>query len=320
MQGRHRYWCFGLSIASDLPLPELTPVLAPDPGSAEAQQAVVIRSGPLPRESEAMNVDAQGVDIGDGTVLIRRPGIADFLVSQGCEIVVQLAAGGSQAAMRFMLLGQVFGVLLLQRRHLLLHASAIEVEGRCIAFVGRSTAGKSTLAARLASRGYQLVSDDVCVLDFETDGEAITWPAMTQLKLGSDSLSALGQAGSPLQATGGQQPKFYLPMPPPPRREPLPLARLYFLQPAGDHFDIAALQGLTAFRAVLAALHGRRFHQRLGIRSHLAGQVVRLLAQVPAYVLPLRRGFEHLDQEVARIEHHWQQQQPALPLPGIAAS
>src|SRR6185436_12938258 len=46
-----------------------------------------------------------------------------------------------------------------------LHASAVSLDGRAVAFLGRSGAGKTTLATRLLARGARLVTDDVLALD-----------------------------------------------------------------------------------------------------------------------------------------------------------
>ncbi|MGH9690432.1 MAG: hypothetical protein ACRD4C_04970 [Candidatus Acidiferrales bacterium] len=63
------------------------------------------------------------------------------------------------------LLGPVLGVLLRYRGVTCLHASAVAVDGRAVAFVGPPGAGKSTTAAALAQRGYAILSDDIVTLE-----------------------------------------------------------------------------------------------------------------------------------------------------------
>ena len=53
------------------------------------------------------------------------------------------------------------GAILMQRKILPLHGSAIAIDGKAYAIVGDSGAGKSTLASAFLKRGYQLLSDDV---------------------------------------------------------------------------------------------------------------------------------------------------------------
>jgi hypothetical protein len=52
-----------------------------------------------------------------------------------------------------------------------LHASAVCLDGRAVAFLGRPGAGKTTLATRLLARGARLLTDDV--LAVTTDGATV---------------------------------------------------------------------------------------------------------------------------------------------------
>jgi hypothetical protein len=51
----------------------------------------------------------------------------------------------------------------------ILHASAVEMAGQAVAFLGGSGVGKTTLAARIVARGARLLTDDVLAVDM-TDG------------------------------------------------------------------------------------------------------------------------------------------------------
>ncbi|UVO52098.1 HprK-related kinase A [Sphingomonas sp. SUN019] len=68
-----------------------------------------------------------------------------------------------------------------QRRFLLLHASAVERDGRAIVMTGESGAGKSTLAALLQARGWRLMGDEFALLDPVT-GLVHAFPRLVSLK------------------------------------------------------------------------------------------------------------------------------------------
>lgn len=51
-------------------------------------------------------------------------------------------------------------------QRLCLHASCVRVDGRVMAFVGASEAGKSTLAWHLVKSGHELISDDLLPIRF----------------------------------------------------------------------------------------------------------------------------------------------------------
>ncbi len=67
------------------------------------------------------------------------------------------------------------------RRHVLLHASSVEKDGRALVMTGESGSGKSTLAAQLGERGWRLMGDEFALLDMAT-GEIWPFPRLVSLK------------------------------------------------------------------------------------------------------------------------------------------
>lgn len=70
------------------------------------------------------------------------------------------------------------------RRHLLLHASSVEKDGRALVMTGESGSGKSTLAAQLGERGWRLMGDEFALLDLAS-GELLPFPRLVSLKNGA---------------------------------------------------------------------------------------------------------------------------------------
>lgn len=68
-----------------------------------------------------------------------------------------------------------------QRRYLLLHASAVERDGRALILTGESGAGKSTLAALLGARGWRLMGDEFVLVD-PVEGLVYAFPRLVSLK------------------------------------------------------------------------------------------------------------------------------------------
>lgn len=67
------------------------------------------------------------------------------------------------------------------RRHLLLHASSVEKDGRVMVMTGESGSGKSTLAALLGERGWRLMGDEFALLDCAS-GMILPFPRLVSLK------------------------------------------------------------------------------------------------------------------------------------------
>ena len=111
--------------------------------------------------------------VGDGYVG-RMTGIADFVIDPDLRtVVVHPAVDGRSHVIPIVIPGTVTAFLLSIRGWSVLHGSAVEIDGRALAFVGVSGQGKSTMAALFCAAGAALVTDDVLPLRFETgpDGE-----------------------------------------------------------------------------------------------------------------------------------------------------
>lgn len=70
------------------------------------------------------------------------------------------------------------------RRHLLLHASSVEKDGKVLVMTGESGSGKSTLAAQLGERGWRLMGDEFALLDL-ANGQIFPFPRLISLKNGA---------------------------------------------------------------------------------------------------------------------------------------
>lgn len=88
-------------------------------------------------------------------------------------------------------MGMNLQMALAQRRYLLLHASAVERDGRALLLSGVSGAGKSTLAALLMTRGWRLMGDEFALVDPAT-GLVHAFPRLVSLK--NQSVAVLQRA------------------------------------------------------------------------------------------------------------------------------
>ncbi len=67
------------------------------------------------------------------------------------------------------------------RRHLLLHASVVERDGRALIMTGLSGSGKSTLSAMLGENGWRFMGDEFALIDPDS-GMAVPFPRLVSLK------------------------------------------------------------------------------------------------------------------------------------------
>src|SRR5690625_2580817 len=138
--------------------------------------------------------------------------VAIYLVKNGNEIFVSPFADAEVDQIRLYILGTCMGAILLQRRILPLHGSAVAIDGKAYAVVGNSGAGKSTLASAFLNRGYQLLSDDVIPVTLSDEGIPIVTPAYPQQKLWLKSLERFGMSSDHLRPIIGRETKFAVPV------------------------------------------------------------------------------------------------------------
>lgn len=123
--------------------------------------------------------------------LLRFPSLADFIIDEAiCRISAWPAPETDEDTLRHLLLDQVLPRVLAHQGRLVLHASAVCVDGQALAFAGETGQGKSTLAASLHLSGYPLLTDDGLLIRIEdTCIKAI--PSYQGLRLLPQSIEAL---------------------------------------------------------------------------------------------------------------------------------
>lgn len=242
---KYAYQAFGLHITSDIALPELLPIV-----QQREEPDVDIRIEDLTSiwdESLFRNSHYAG---GEGQVFFNLTGIANVRIRNGSEIVVSPVAGSDENQIRLYVLGSCMGALLMQRKVLPLHGSAVVINGKAYAFIGESGAGKSTLAATCVRQGYSLVSDDVIAVTLSEAGDPVVTPSYPQQKLWQESLQGLGMGTAPYAPLYGGVNKYAIPVKSGFSSEPVPLGGIYELIPAGSGTTICRLQGLEPLPAL----------------------------------------------------------------------
>jgi hypothetical protein len=285
---------FGLSIRSEIPLPGL------EPEAAATDPDVVIEFGRVPKPSGP--AAELVVDKGGATLTI--DGVARYRISNGSRITVQSEAGAPEANVRLFLLGSAMGVLLHQRGLLPLHASAVEVDGRAIAFIGPSGAGKSTLAAAFHDQGHRLIADDVCVIGFDGEGRAFARPGIPRLRLWEEALAASGRApeGYELSYAGDESfRKYDVPIPPRVDQQGETRVAAVLDLRTEESVQFRPMIGSEAVEAIFANTYRGEYLQAAGQPSAHWQAAVGLIRGVAVFELSRPRELGRLAGDVGRI-------------------
>ncbi|PYG00688.1 Hpr(Ser) kinase/phosphatase [Georgenia satyanarayanai] len=287
---------YGLTVAADFPLHQDRPAPAGTP-----VDLTVVDGPPVPATGETPSGEVV-LDFGehpdrwytavrrpDGSVLLRVYSVCDIVLSPDlADVTVHLAEGADPGMRAIMTTGTLLALQLYLRGNAVLHASAVEQDGRAIAFVGHSGMGKSTLAALMCSSGARVVSDDVVPVA-PADGEPPLVPlGATELRLrpGAEVLAAGFAPGSFRRRVSADQ-RVVVGLEPPPVPA-VPLAAVVLPRPnREDHLGMELLDPKAAVFALMSfpRLMGWRdpavLGQVLAHTSSLARTVPVLVAHVP---------------------------------------
>ena len=206
------------------------------------------------------------------------------------------------------LLGPILGFVLRLRGVTCLHASAVVIEDRALAFVGPSGAGKSSIAAAFAQRGHAVFSDDVVALS-DLGDSFLVQPAYPRVRLWPESVEGLFGAADALSRLTPSWDKRFLQLSGRFRFQStsLPLAAIYVLgerRASGTAVSIGPISQRTALIELVSnsytsyLLNPRQRAQEFELLG-------RLLDHVPLHVLKAGANLRNFDPTYDAIIEHF---------------
>ena len=294
---RRFYKAYGLTIGSEVALPELEPAtpVAPD-------IEIAVRKIDFP---EAESQGATAFRFEPTRQYLSWQAVGTFLIDRGNRIDVDPAPGVDDLLLAFPLLGPVLALALHQRGLLVLHASAIAVGGKSVIFLGDKGAGKSTTAGTMIRAGHRLLTDDVVALDLSDPGRPMILPGFPQLKLAADAAGAIRLEQAEVR------PQVHPQIDKAQHRlndgfagEAAPVSRIYVLE-RGERATILPLPTIAALPAIIKFSYITRFGRQALVGDSAAAhlrQSAQLAARIGVCRLEVPTGLERIDEAVALIE------------------
>lgn len=218
--------------------------------------------GTVPRSIPDPVFEQEGFTLGRDAFLLTIEAGASFFYRRGEGVVASIPSPEAEDDFRLFLWGTVFGAVAWLNGYFPLHASAVAVGQRAIAFTADSGAGKSTLAAALAAHGLPHVCDDTLALSLAT-GEPLAIPDRKPLKLWEDAFSLVAaqrlaairsMPGKSYAAAAAQVPTA------------LPLTDLLVLE-EGDEVALNPVRGTARLDVLAAAMYRDFIPAALGRRA-----------------------------------------------------
>lgn len=268
---------YGLSIASDLNLPELQSVAGVE------EPDIVITRGAVPEaeETDPNNLRAY-VDGSRDRLWLDIPGTLRMIITNGRSIVYSPYPNVPDDELRLFLLGSGMGALLMQRGHIVVHGNAIMLQelGGAALCVGDSGAGKSTTAIAMMQRGYPILADDVCPIS----AEGVVPPGMPRAKLWDDTAQHLGIDTAPLERLREGDAKFNLPLGDAHCAQGQPVKAFFWLVPEEvDGVTVTPLSGAEKFTVLRNNIYRPEYLRVLGLEAEYLQRVAHIASTTPVF-------------------------------------
>ena len=186
------YLIFGITVASDYELKGAYEIDKTEEIQVnifnEKLDDTYMELSDLERDNEAVGI-VKHYEENWACVRLKKHGV--FIIENGDTIKYSLYSWHEEQFVSQLLLCFCMTILLIQRKTILLHGSAILYKGKTLVISGESGAGKSSLSNEIMSRGYKQMSDDIVAVGQNEDG-IIAYPSFPIRKLCADFVEKQG--------------------------------------------------------------------------------------------------------------------------------
>mgnify|MGYP006294366809 CR=1 FL=1 len=286
------YKAYGLIVESEFELLGIRPTQ-----EVSTTDVTVYHARPSSSWAELVSNNNQG-----SRLHIHVDGLLEFWIEDGKYVVAKRKAQAdpneAEFALRAMGGSFILALVLRQRGMLTLHSSVLHRKGKTIGFVGDSGWGKSTLAEFFSQRGFDVISDDIGVVEVGENSINVR-PGQALVKLRNETVEGL-LADTPLPSALDDG-RVYLHKGGAQDAKRLKLDRLYILN--NRFSDATGLKELTEQEITVQLLrhtHGAHIFEHDDYRAQLLWQCSEVARRVSASALNRKRGLKYLE-EIADV-------------------
>lgn len=217
----------------------------------------------------------------DDRYLLRFYDCGEFVISADLDHVeVRRDPQGRHEVLSILLAGTCLSFILGLRGDTVLHASAVEIDGQALAFVGQSGRGKTTMAALMCAAGARLVTDDVLVVS--STRPVTCMGAASELRLRPKAVSIVADVDPSRTRMTEDDRLAYSPAPGP--DEHLPLAGVVIPSPSQEASEVT-VERIDPAEALFDLLEFPRVHgwEDPGVLQRDFTATTNLVNSIPVY-------------------------------------
>ena len=230
--------------------------------------------------------------------LLTVPGVARTLASDGRELMIDPAAGADELAVARVARMTPLAAIAWKRGLLAFHAAAAypppparsgaALGRRAVLLCGDSGMGKSTLLAALLNRGWEMLADELAVVEIGSDGAAFVHQGARELTLWADAIDRLLPTG--VLDTGSGPGRRHIAVQTGGRRAPVRLDIIWQLSGHYGELESSPVTGTGRFRAIAKYVYNTRVATALLDSADQVRGLAALASATPMGSMKRRKG------------------------------
>jgi len=288
-----QYSAYHLQILSEIRLPGYTEVVSEISNVSNSVVEIYIRH--ITKSASKEDHENDNILIGEA------PSVLNCRIEDGRKIIVNPNPDADFDFVRSVVGGELMAALLRQRGYLVLHGACLSKNDIAFGIVGYSGWGKSTTAGYFLNAGYQLLGEDLLVVD-------VTQPTPTVLP-GPQGLRLRPDAASWLRYDDKRGEKIYNAT----RKRiysigktdnhSIPLGKIYLLEGEGRQSNsILSMSGIDIMMELVKHTRNMKWlNDQSFLRAHF-NQCSTLINKVPVAMLQRKRSLDSLPEIKELIE------------------
>lgn len=199
----------------------------------------------------------------------------------------------------------IIAYILQHRGYHVLHGAAVLMRGEAVIFSGHSGAGKSTLAGAMMQKGYQVLTDDLVVIQRTEQGQYCLIPGPNVLKICSDTMQQLQFEPSHGRILPFRKDKYGFNFAHAPKAECIPIRAFYEISaglPTNTHPLMNTLSHAQALKTVMHHAYRYFMLKPLGKLQCFMNACAELIDRINVHHIQRTNDFRNLPKMIQGIE------------------
>lgn len=229
--------------------------------------------------------------------------IGIYKIENGENITIECYGDIKLDDIKLYLLGSCLGIVLLEKDKLPIHGGSININNKGIILMGNKGAGKSTLTSALRLKGYNLISDDISVVE-KCNGYIIK-SGYPRQKLCEDAMSKLGYVKEKFETIiVDNKVKYTIPAEDKFINKDSDLNTIFYLSTGNvENVKCIELKGKEKLEILIENIYRIEVFRALGIQSKHIKQYLDIVKQIPMYKIERpKKGFT-INEQIKLIEN-----------------